>query len=96
MKFNKIVVTTFFLLSVSLTILANEPIKKATLGQTLHDGKCLTCHTTDTYTRENHTMKTLEALSARVAQCMNPAKAEWNDKEREAVIGYVSKNFYKF
>ncbi|PCI68358.1 MAG: hypothetical protein COB38_08940 [Gammaproteobacteria bacterium] len=96
MKFVKKITTTFLLLSASLTILADEPIKKATLGQTLHDGKCLACHTTDTYTREDHTMKSLEALSARVTQCMNPAKAEWNDKERKAVVSYISKNFYKF
>ena len=96
MKFLKIIITASILISLSSISQAHESVKKVTLGQTLHDDKCLACHTTDVYTRENHTIKNKEALGIRVGQCMNPAKAEWNDIEKDMVTKYIGENFYKF
>ncbi|MDH5766650.1 MAG: hypothetical protein OEZ38_11605 [Gammaproteobacteria bacterium] len=66
-------------------------------GETLHDEKCLNCHTSKVYTREDRTVKTLNALSNQVNNCMKgPAKAEWTEIETRSVIHYLNQKFYKF
>lgn len=66
-------------------------------GEELHNDKCMACHTTKVYTREDRRVKTLAALSNQVNNCMKgPAKAEWNEIETNSVIQYLNQKFYKF
>ena len=66
-------------------------------AQKMHDSKCLTCHKTDVYTREDRRVKSLQALSHQVENCMKgPADANWNATETQAVVEYLNSKFYKF
>lgn len=66
-------------------------------GEERHNQKCMNCHTTDVYTRENRRVKTMSALSNQVDNCMKgAAKAEWTNKQTEDVIDYLNSKFYKF
>lgn len=67
------------------------------LGKKLHDDKCMSCHDTGVYSREDRRVKTLEALSNQVDNCMRgAAKADWSVSETNAVIEYLNNKFYKF
>ena len=66
-------------------------------GEKLHADKCTNCHGTDVYTRENRRVKSLEALSNQVNNCMKgPAKANWTASETNSVVEYLNTKFYKF
>ena len=82
------------LFSVSVIAEENMSIEH---GQQLHDDKCLACHTTQVYTREDRRIKTLQALSNQVNNCMKgPAKADWTEIETRSVVDYLNQKFYKF
>lgn len=66
-------------------------------GKKLHDEKCMNCHDTSVYSRQDHRVKTLQALSNQVNNCMKgPAKANWTVSETNSVIEYLNNKFYKF
>jgi len=66
-------------------------------GEQLHNDKCMTCHTTEVYSRDDRRMKTLQALSSQVNNCMKgAAKAEWTEIETNSVVDYLNQKFYKF
>jgi len=66
-------------------------------GQKLHDAKCMGCHKTEVYTRADHRVQSLQALSHQVENCMKgPAEANWNAAETKAVVDYLNTKFYKF
>ncbi|MBI3188272.1 MAG: hypothetical protein HYZ31_10475 [Gammaproteobacteria bacterium] len=66
-------------------------------GQKLHDAKCLGCHKTEVYTRADHRVQSLQALSHQVENCMKgPAEANWNAAETKAVVDYLNTKFYRF
>ena len=86
----------FICLLFSASASAEEKMS-TTHGQQLHDDKCLACHTTQVYTREDRRIKTLQALSNQVNNCMKgPAKAEWTEVETQSVVEYLNQKFYKF
>jgi mono/diheme cytochrome c family protein len=66
-------------------------------GQKLHDAKCMGCHKTEVYTREDHSVQSLQALSHQVENCMKgPAEANWSPAETQSVVEYLNTKFYKF
>ncbi|MCW8957225.1 MAG: hypothetical protein OQL09_10110 [Gammaproteobacteria bacterium] len=72
-----------------------DPVMR--MGKKLHDEKCLNCHDTSVYSRQDHRVKTLQALSNQVNNCMKgPAKADWTVSETNSVIEYLNNKFYKF
>ena len=80
----------------STSVIAEEKTSVAH-GEQLHNDKCLTCHTTQVYSRDDKRVKTLQALSNQVNNCMKgPAKAEWTEIETNSVINYLNQKFYKF
>ena len=88
----------FLLISLlfSASVLAEEQVS-IIHGEQLHNDKCMTCHTTEVYSRDDRRMKTLQALSSQVNNCMKgPAKAEWSEIETNSVIEYLNQKFYKF
>lgn len=67
------------------------------IGKEQHDKKCMSCHKTEVYTRANKTVKTLQALSGQVNNCMKgAAKAEWTNQQTNNVVDYLNSKFYKF
>lgn len=88
-----ILTLTLILSATGLTAVAGTPHA----GKSLHNQKCMSCHKTDIYTRDDRKVKTLTALSNQVDNCMKgAAKAEWNTKQTSDVIDYLNNKFYKF
>jgi hypothetical protein len=48
------------------------------------------------YTRENHFVKSLEALSKQVVRCKDNTSAPWFDEDTEAVVHFLNEKYYKF
>ncbi|MCX4188549.1 hypothetical protein [Methylophaga sp. OBS4] len=72
-------------------------------GQALHDAACLQCHASlsngnpyQLYQRQDRKVKTLEGLRKRVKNCAVAADVSWTNEQREAVVTYLRKNFYRF
>ncbi|MDH5473669.1 MAG: hypothetical protein OEY61_12505 [Gammaproteobacteria bacterium] len=88
----------FLLISLVFSASAIAEEKPAiTHGEQLHNEKCMACHTTNVYTREDRRIKTLQALSNQVDNCMKgAAKAEWTEIETSSVVDYLNQKFYKF
>lgn len=92
MKFSVFLSSLLF----SSLLMAEEQISIAH-GEKLHNEKCMACHDTGVYTRDDRRVKTLQALSSQVNNCMKgPAKAEWTQIETDSVIQYLNQKFYKF
>lgn len=88
----------FILLSFTISNLAfaqEDPVLAH--GKKLHDDKCNACHTDSVYTREDRRVKSMNALSNQVNNCMKgPAKADWTVSETNSVIEYLNTRYYKF
>jgi hypothetical protein len=66
-------------------------------GEAPHNQKCMGCHKTEVYTREDRKVKTLHALSNQVQNCMKgAANTEWTNKQTGDVVDYLNSKFYKF
>jgi mono/diheme cytochrome c family protein len=72
-------------------------------GKALHDAACLQCHASLTagkpahlYERLDRKVTTLAGLTKRVNYCAVAADVDWNKEQREAVVGYLNEQFYKF
>lgn len=88
----------FILLGAAISTAAvskEDPVLQT--GNKLHDEKCMNCHDTSVYSRQDRRVKTLQALSNQVTNCMKgPAKADWTVSETNSVIEYLNHKFYKF
>ena len=88
------------LISVSLaftSLSANAADEAHTQGKTLHDEKCVSCHTDSVYTREDRMVKTMDALDNQVNNCMKgAAKAQWTQPQTTSVVEYLNNKYYKF
>ena len=90
-----ITIALLSLLNTSIVMANDDPVLAH--GQQLHDEKCMSCHKTKVYTREDRRVKTLDALAKQVNFCMKgAAKADWTNAETNSVIEYVNDKFYKF
>ena len=65
-------------------------------GEQLHNERCVRCHGTGVYTRENRRIDSLDKLGAQVRFCKNQTGVMWFDDEVEDVIHYLNKTFYRF
>lgn len=91
----KTFITTMSLIILSATFTAHATTPHP--GENMHEDKCMSCHKTDVYTREDRKIKTLHALSNQVNNCMKgAAKAEWTEKQTGDVVDYLNSKFYKF
>ena len=68
----------------------------AAAGKKLHDAKCMGCHDTRQYTRQNRIVHTLGDLHSRVEFCDSASGANFTPDELENVVTYLNDNFYKF
>lgn len=65
-------------------------------GKALHDARCLACHGTEVYTREDRKIGSLSALGTQVRRCTHATGVQWFDDETDAVIDYLNRSYYKF
>jgi hypothetical protein len=65
-------------------------------GKLLMNKHCVTCHKSEVYTAKNRKVVTLETLKATVAKCSDASKTNWTDKEKETVVHYLNRTYYKF
>ncbi len=85
-----------FALSLSSAVFAADDAPLAHAKQ-LHDDKCMSCHDTKVYTREDRRVNSLQALSGQVEFCMKgAAKADWTPAQTGSVVEYLNQKFYKF
>ena len=65
-------------------------------GEQAHSQHCVKCHTDQVYTRENHFVRSLDALSKQVQRCKNANNVPWFDEDAEAVVQFLNQKYYKF
>jgi mono/diheme cytochrome c family protein len=65
-------------------------------GKKLHDANCVSCHNTSVYTRKNHQIKSLDALSQQLNECTHAAKVTLTEDEQKSIVKYLNEQFYQF
>lgn len=75
---------------------AKSTIAIITEGEQTHNSHCYKCHTEQVYTRKNHFIKSIDALSKQVKYCGEGNQAHWFDKDTEAVVEFLNQKYYKF
>lgn len=65
-------------------------------GKALLEENCVQCHGNEVYTRPDHRMKSLQALSQQVERCKENTNASWFDDDTATVVNYLNTKFYKF
>jgi mono/diheme cytochrome c family protein len=84
-------------LLVVLVLVASLPAIAESEGQQLHDQRCLACHSTEVYTRDNRMIQSASGLKTQVERCAKgAAKVDWTPEQIAAVTQYLENNFYHF
>ena len=65
-------------------------------GKRLHDANCTACHDTSVYTRQDHKIRSLDALKQQVENCTHMAQKEFLPAERQDIVKYLNDQFYQF
>ncbi len=86
------------LASLSLPLQAADAPRAADpkAGKALHDSRCLACHGTEAYTREDRKIRSASALASRVSACSANTGAGWFPQEEADVAAYLNEAFYRF
>ncbi len=112
-KFQKMRVLSVFVRVVGLCstlLISQQAVALATLlgeaenGGKLLDARCSACHVnmfggdgSAIYTREEHSVKTVEGLMARVEACnVNTQNGELSADQMDDLTAYLNEAFYKF
>ena len=73
------------------------------IGAKLHDKHCRSCHTqmfggdgSAIYTREDHKVRSLDALVQRVRFCATQVNANLFEEEELDIAAYLNQTYYKF
>ena len=67
-----------------------------TEGQRLHQANCTGCHDSSVYTRQNHIVRSLDALKHQVEGCGHATKKEFSAAETQNLVKYLNDGFYHF
>jgi mono/diheme cytochrome c family protein len=108
---NSVLATMIFMLGALVALLLSQPASAlATLlgdagngGKELND-RCTACHVnmfggdgSAIYTREDHSVQTVEGLMARVEACnVNTQSGELNADQLDDITAYLNETFYKY
>jgi len=65
-------------------------------GKRLHDTNCTGCHDATVYTRQNHSVRSLDALQQQLQGCGHVAKKEFSATEAQNLVKYLNDRFYHF
>jgi len=58
--------------------------------------KCYECHDSSHFNSEDRKAKNYKQLHNRVEQCRYRTNADWFDEDRDDVVHYLNKEFYKY
>ncbi|MCW8837650.1 MAG: c-type cytochrome [Thiovulaceae bacterium] len=58
--------------------------------------KCNKCHDSTSFTNKNRKVKNYKQLTNQVEACRYSTNADWFDSDRDDVVHYLNKEFYKF
>jgi len=75
---------------------AKSTIATITEGEKIHKSQCYKCHTEQIYTRKDHFIKSIDALSKQVKRCGEGSQTHWFNKNTEAVVEFLNQKYYKF
>jgi cytochrome c553 len=76
------------------TALASQTLAAdADQGKALVEKKCTGCHGSEVYGQK---IKSLEKLQTQVDACAAAAKTDWSLAQKEDVVAYLNKEYYKF
>lgn len=76
------------------TALASQTLAAdADMGKVLVEQKCTDCHGNSVY---GNKIKSLEVLQTKVDACAAAAKTGWSLAQKEDVVAYLNKEYYKF
>jgi hypothetical protein len=72
-------------------------------GAALHEENCIACHAAMTggegtvlYTRDDHAVKSSDALTKQVNRCQSSLGLGWSNAQINSVQQYLNQSFYKF
>jgi hypothetical protein len=88
---------TYFIALAVLTVLAiSSPAVAEFDASSYHDGKCMACHGTEVYTRENRRITSFPALEGQVARCDANLGTQLFPEDLTLLVEHLNTNFYKF
>ena len=67
-----------------------------TEGQRLLQANCTGCHDSSVYTRQNHIVRSLDALKQQVEGCGHAAKKEFSPAEVQDLVKHLNDRYYHF
>ena len=65
-------------------------------GERLHDANCASCHDVSVYIRQDHKVRSLDALKHQVENCTHMAQKEFSSAGRQDIVKYLNDQFYRF
>jgi cytochrome c553 len=84
-----IVLSLLLTTTLATQTLAADPDK----GKVLVEQMCTGCHKDEVYGRK---VKSLAALQGQVNVCVTATKTDWSVEQKEDVVAYLAKEYYKF
>lgn len=78
------------------TPVVKKEVTAAERGKQLHTEKCVSCHTTEVYTRKERKVTHYEGLQSRVETCAVNLDLSWFDNDINDVVTYLNTDYYHF
>lgn len=95
-SFSRVVLLLSSLFVCSTQAYASDEEEYYAHGHEIHDKYCTKCHSDQVYIRENHFVKSLNALKQQVNRCKDGNNIPWFDEDTESVVQFLNKKYYKF
>ena len=92
MPFKKFFPILLFILVVATSLPAAAEFD----ASSYHDAKCMTCHGTEVYTRDNRRITSMTALEGQVARCDANLGTKLFPEDLALLVDHLNTNFYKF
>lgn len=83
-------------LSVPVSVLAEQIGYSANRGQLLYSLHCASCHDTEVHWREKKLATNWSALLEQVNRWQKNLSLEWNSSDIDDVAGYLNETYYHF
>jgi mono/diheme cytochrome c family protein len=81
------------LLILATTLASQAQAADPDKGKALVEKQCTGCHGDEVYGRK---IKSLAALQGQVDICVTATKTDWSVAQKEDVVAYLNKEYYKF
>ena len=85
---------TLGMMTIAMLLVTNPLL--ADKGKVLYEKSCTKCHSTEVFTRDDRSVRSIEGLKERVKQCSLAAESKWVDGEIDSVVKYLNEKFYNF